>query len=63
MHNLAAFLMFSAVCLFTALQASALKAWGGQAGNVSAGQAAFMARAAANSAAARGEEEAAPASS
>ncbi|WIA39830.1 hypothetical protein OEZ86_013280 [Tetradesmus obliquus] len=46
-----------------ALQASALKAWGGQAGKVAAGQAAFMARAAANSAAARGEEEAGPSSS
>ncbi|KAF6258881.1 cytosolic aldolase [Scenedesmus sp. NREL 46B-D3] len=46
-----------------ALQASALQAWGGQAGNAAAGQAAFMARAAANSAAARGGEEAAPNSS
>lgn len=38
-----------------ALQAAALKAWGGQAGNVAAGQAAFMHRARCNSAAALGE--------
>ncbi len=38
-----------------ALQAAALKAWGGQTGNVAAGQAAFMHRARCNSAAALGE--------
>jgi fructose-bisphosphate aldolase class I len=39
-----------------ALQASALKAWGGRASGVAAGQAAFAARAAANSAAAQGKQ-------
>lgn len=38
-----------------ALQASALKAWGGKADTVKGGQEAFMARAAANSQAAKGE--------
>ena len=42
-----------------ALQAAALKAWAGQAGNVAAGQKAFAHRAACNSAAVRGEYSAA----
>ena len=38
-----------------ALQASALKAWGGKADQVKAGQAEFLKRAAANGAASKGE--------